>query len=439
MTAEEEAMETDFGGLVDSERGLVSRRIFIEPEIYEQELHQIFARCWLYLCHDSQIPLPGDFLTTTMGEDPVLVVRDTDGKVNAFLNVCRHRGNRLCRADDGNAASFTCAYHGWTYRNDGKLVGVPYLKEAYHNELDRDRWGLQPVAQLDQYKGLWFATFDPAAPPLREYLGEMAWYIDNFVDRRDGGIEIVATHKWVMPCNWKFPAENFGGDAYHVSWSHLSAMETGFSVGSTASPKSGNRMVSPGGGHVLICIGPDSFGDAPLPAIQAYEQAIRPEVSQRLGPRARLVNPIVGTVFPNFSLLRGTSRTMRVWQPRGPGKTEVTSWVFADKAAPGEVKDAFRLAGVRGFSPSGTFEQDDMDNWQECAQTCRGVMSRRLPVNNQMGLGHDRYDPALGAWASDAGFSESNHRRFYGRWADLMAAGSWGEVPAGADLETEYA
>ena len=85
--------------LVDAAQGLVSRRIFIEPEIYQRELEQIFARCWLYLCHDSQIPLPGDFFTTWMGEDPVLVMRDSAGKVGAFLNVCRHRGNRLCRAD----------------------------------------------------------------------------------------------------------------------------------------------------------------------------------------------------------------------------------------------------------------------------------------------------------------------------------------------------
>ena len=135
-------MARDLSGLVDSENGLVSRRIFIEPDIYEQELEKIFARSWLYLCHESQIPLPGDFFTTYMGEDPVLVIRDDGGQVRAFLNVCRHRGNRLCRADAGNAASFTCAYHGWTYRNDGRLVGVPYMKEAYHNELDRERWGL---------------------------------------------------------------------------------------------------------------------------------------------------------------------------------------------------------------------------------------------------------------------------------------------------------
>lgn len=425
-------MVADVQSLVDDQRGLVSRRIFIEPEIYQQELEKIFARCWLFLCHESQIPHPGDFFATYMGEDPVLVMRDNGGKVNAFLNICRHRGNRLCRADAGNAASLTCAYHGWTYGNDGRLIGVPNYRDAYFGELEREHWTLIPVAQLDSHKGLLFATFDLTAPPLLDYLGEMAWYLDAFFDRREGGVEVVGgVHKWLIPCNWKLPAENFGGDGYHTSWSHLSAIRTGFAGDFRLKPTTGGTLLSPGNGHCIIALGPNDVAEPPEPELLAYEAETRPEVERRLGNRIQVVNPFVGTVFPNFSMLRATSHTFRVWHPRGPEKTAVWSWVFVDRAAPPRVKEALRLSGVRGFGPSGTFEQDDMDNWQECTQTSRGVVSRRYPLNMQMGLGHERFNEELGAWASDFRLSESNHRQFYRRWAEVMAADSWAELQQG--------
>ena len=144
--------------LVRVDEGLIDRRIFSDEAIYEQELEQIFARCWLFLCHESQIPEPGDFFSTTMGEDPILVVRQKDGTVGAFLNSCRHRGMKVCRADLGNTKGFTCTYHGWAYGIDGALVSVPNLEDGYYNELDVAQWGLVPVTQVDSYKGLVFAV-----------------------------------------------------------------------------------------------------------------------------------------------------------------------------------------------------------------------------------------------------------------------------------------
>ena len=420
-------MPTKVKDMVDSENGLLSRRIFADPEVYQQELQQIFARCWLFLCHETQISFPGDYFTTYMGEDPVLVVRDRSGKVNAFLNVCRHRGNRLCRADSGNAASFICAYHGWAYANDGSLQAVPNLQDAYYSELDRDQWGLVPVAQIDSYKGLVFATFDASAPPLLDYLGEMTWYLDAFFDRREGGIEVVGgIFKSVVPCNWKFPADNLAGDTYHVGWNHLSAIKTGFSQSPSAKPDYGvSKSVAPGNGHGAVVMGPNDMLEPPMPELMAYEENIRSEVRQRLGPRIDLVTPAAGTVFPNMSMLRINARLLMVWHTKGPEKTEIWLTAYADKAAPPEVKEAVRLAAIRTNGPSGTFAQDDMDNWRECTRTSKGVVAQRHPMNLQLGLGHADFDEDLMGLASHHRFSENNQRAFYSRWAQIMSAESW--------------
>src|SRR5712672_3814475 len=206
-------------GLVDMKTGQISREIFVNEQIYAEEQEKIFARAWLFIGHESQIPSPGDYAAARMGEEAVILCRDRTGEVHVFLNSCRHRGMKVCRYDEGNTAVFTCPYHGWSYGTDGRLVGVPFFREAYHSTLDRAQWGLAEVAQLARYKGTVWACWDPSAPSFFEYLGDFIRYLDLTLDSWDGSdgcTEILCgIQKWRVPCNWKFPAENFSGDSYH--------------------------------------------------------------------------------------------------------------------------------------------------------------------------------------------------------------------------------
>src|SRR5437762_742996 len=158
------------------------------PRSMRFELERIFGRAWNFMCHESQIPNPGDFFMNYIGEDRVITVRDKEGNPQVLLNTCRHRGNAVCRADEGHATSFMCTYHGWTYDLQGKLVGVPGFKDYYHEDLNREEWGLITAAQVESYKGFIFATLDAEAPALPEYLGDVGrMAIDLLAER---GVEV---------------------------------------------------------------------------------------------------------------------------------------------------------------------------------------------------------------------------------------------------------
>ena len=230
-----------------------------------------------------------------------------------------------------------------------------------------------------------------------------------------------------MPCNWKFPAENFIGDTYHFLWSHMSSIFAGFSPRPTTQSDQSGTAVSTGNGHGIFTVASGSTRQ-PTEVLDEYEAQIRSEVEKRLGPRAETVNPIVGTIFPNFSILKASTRCFRVWQPKGPDHIEIWSWVFTDKAAPPEVKEAIRLVALRAFSPAGALEQDDIDNWEECTRSSRGLVYRRYMLNYQMGLGHDSYSEEKEGLSSDSCFSDNNQRQFYQRWSDMMAASTWSDL-----------
>ena len=146
--------------LVDTAAGEISREIFVNEDVYEEEKARIFSRAWLYVGHESQIKNPGDYFVSKMGAESVILTRDLDGKIHVFLNSCAHRGMRVCRYDEGNTKVFRCPYHSWTYKTDGTLIGVQDYEKAYQPPFDKSKWGLTEVAQLANYMGTIWATWD---------------------------------------------------------------------------------------------------------------------------------------------------------------------------------------------------------------------------------------------------------------------------------------
>lgn len=437
------------GTWVDLDRGVVSREIFVNPDIYQEELERVFARTWLFVGHESQIPQPGDFFLSRMGEESVIVTRDPRGEVHVLLNTCRHRGMKVCRYDQGNTSVFTCPYHGWSYSTDGGLVkvpgdlyGVPQYRTGYRERLDKSEWGLVHVAQTAVYKGAVWATWDESAPPFTDYLGGMRMYLDALLDARDGsegGSEALGgVVKWRMPCNWKFAAENFAWDTYHSPTTHKSAEIAGLGPGGEGQERHGSvhrnqakrftrgLMAFPGLGHATITGPPETGAEAWFPefpndpAVAQYFEEVQEKRKQRLEGKVT-VTPGNGNVFPNTAFHPWFPRTMVVWHPVGPSRTEAWRWFLVDRDAPREVKDLLRHYYMRFSGPSGMVESDDMDNWVYATEASRGVIARRYPYNYGMGLGFARpVDGLPDAVTVDAPFSEEGARAFYKRWAELM-------------------
>lgn len=417
--------------LVKPDEGLINRRIYGDPAVHELELERIFARCWLFIGHESQIPKPGDFVTTFMGEDPVILARDQAGRVGVFLNSCPHKGRTVCELDRGNQAVFVCPYHGWSFRTNGEVAAVPYFKEAYFGELDRARFGLKRCAQVQSHRGLIFATWSAEAPPLAEYLGEMAWYLDIALDRCPGGTELIGPpQKFRVRANWKAGAENFISDFQHAQTiAHASALKA--MGGAGEAPADAGAQANPAPGHGLFMFIDGRRPERPT-ATSGFMRANSPEAVQRLGAfrGTGQVDPIAGTIFPNlsFNLIPGIPN-LRVWMPKGPHEMEVWTWGIVDADVSPTVKQQMLFGFQAAFGVSGLVEQDDGDQWQEVSAASRGYISRNEWNYIGMGLGHEFVDEAMPGQHGLL-ISESNARAFYRRWRDLIATERWDALPA---------
>jgi len=403
------------------EEGKIPFFIFSDPEVYELEQERIFSGCWLFVAHESEIPNPGDYVTRSMGRTKVIVVRGEDGRIRVFLNACRHRGMRLCRAELGNTSHFRCPYHGFTYKNTGELIGIPYQKQVYGERIDKSELSLIQ-ARCESYRGLVFATWNKEAENLEEYLGDAKWYLDLVCARDE--MEVVGHPQiWRVKTSWKIPSENFQSDAYHTLFSHASIAKVGLAP--TMDFAYSGYQIDLGKGHGL---GLGMPSDKPI-----FYESLFDEYAKHLNPEQvevlRKMKNMHGTIFPNFSFLISAAfykgrllshTTIRLWQPVAHDAIDVISFQLMEKHGSEEWKTLTHELYVLTFGPGGIFEQDDAENWTNIFETAQTVGAQDFALNYTMAMGKKPVDFVGPGKAYPGKYSEENARSFYRRWKELI-------------------
>jgi 3-phenylpropionate/trans-cinnamate dioxygenase alpha subunit len=401
------------GCLVDVDDRTVSSRVFTDPAVFALEQTTVFSRSWLYVGHRSQFTHSGDFVQTYAGTIPLLLCLDDDGQFHAIANVCSHRGSRICQVEYGRASKFVCPYHNWVFDNRGELVGVPRrTSPGFH----KSRWNLLRAARVATYRDLIFANFSREGISLEEYLGEMKWYLDLLLNS-SAGTEVSGTHRSLVHCNWKIPAEQFGSDNWHFQGVHGSMAKLGRHNEDPNCEDSFHAWTSEG--HMLICVAPKTE----LPgAFNFYlnDSLAAGHISEQ--QRRLLRCSIVLTIFPNLSFVYFPGLcSIRVWHPRSAGMTELWSWALYNTSAPDHIKDLMKRQVTHMFSPTGMLEQDDLEIWARLESNLMNMPpSYRLCY--EYGAGEEsRPRPFPGNTASLQ--SDTPAFAFYRRWVEIIGSG----------------
>lgn len=311
--------------------------VYTDAAVFEAEIEAFYRRGWVYLAHESQLSGADDFLTCRLAGQPVLLTRASDGTVRGFLNRCRHRGAVVCRAEHGNAKTFTCFYHSWTYRNSGEIEGVTG-PDGFPPGFDTASLGLAPLPRLESYRGLLFGSL-AEGPSLAEHLGEAARYIDLLLEKGGEPLRVVAgANTYEFKGNWKLQVEN-ALDYYHLPFVHRSFTDIRRARGEEV-PRGSLRgltndySIDIGNGHgTVVTFGPN--GDC----------------AQHL------------FIFPNVVLLESPAPQIRIVEPVAHNETRVRGYFFTR----GEADLSLKLRHYeRFYGPTGFGTPDDIEVFHSC-------------------------------------------------------------------------
>jgi phenylpropionate dioxygenase-like ring-hydroxylating dioxygenase large terminal subunit len=414
--------------------GRIHRRVYTDPDIFELEMERIYARAWLFVGHSSQVPQPGDYITTELARQPVIMIRHSDGAIHVLFNRCAHRGAKVAPLRAGHAPHLTCCYHGWTFDSDGTLLNVP-VPEGCAASFDKRNYALARVPRVGIYRGFVFASLAQTGLTFEDHVGPMKSNIDDLVDRApDGELALDAgRHRYVYDGNWKLQVENVL-DSYHVPFSHAStvnekgeqfARREGDRRGAAVVEADKNRTAAPwkqrrsfitGNGHGWTSNTMLDDAKRSSPAFDEYRHALVARVGaeraqQILTPR--LHNSLI---YPNMSIM-GLNIHVRVINPVAVDRTEVTVFPIRLAGAPPAMNFGnIRLLNVT-HSAASFVQTDDLESFVRVQSGLRGQANDWVDISR--GLGEEEPDRELNATRALA-THEMVVRAQYRAWLDYM-------------------
>jgi phenylpropionate dioxygenase-like ring-hydroxylating dioxygenase large terminal subunit len=353
----------------------IHRSVYTDPDVYRAELDRVWKHTWLLAGHVCEIPNPGDYKTTMLGNQPVIVVRDAGGTLRVLLNSCRHRGALVCRDKAGNASRFQCLYHAWSYGLDGALNGVP-VPDGYTVPLDRERLALWELPRVETYHGIIFASFDPEVSPLPHHLGAARAHLDAILPADD--IEVIGLAEYEYRGNWKLHPENTI-DGYHPRFLHRVVAQQGtWSTG---------RALDLGGGHGVL----------------EWKNGENPRSNRAM------------VVFPNMAIVNiGDFINLRMVVPQNADRTRIAALAlgFTSDDPALRRRRAKQLAEFQG--PAGIAGADDIELFEVAQEGFAADAGAIAWLDISRGLGRAPGEEDLE--------DESAVRGYYREWRRLMSA-----------------
>lgn len=435
----------DIRSLIDEheDEGLFrfDRRMFTDAEIFDLEMRHIFEENWVYLGHEAQLPNPNDFITTYIGQQPIILSRQADGAVKGFLNACQHRAAMLEQRMRGNKKMFICPFHSWSYSNDGRLIGCgDTVAAGYGPGFKKENMGLVAIARIETYRGLIFGSLRADVEPLLDFLGDARTFIDIQLDQGISGEAdlIPGSQVYTYDGNWKLTTENTL-DGYHVTSIHPNYVMTVANRAKRADDSSNFKTVKvdvmsklPGGyyafknGHTVL------WNELPNPEVRpahAHYELYRERYGEvRAYWMAKTFRHTV--IYPNLVIVDSASSQIRTFRPIELEKTEVRTWGFKPKHEDPELLAARIRQYEDFFNASGLATPDDLAAYNSVQIGCQARGAKWSDISR--GFTHMMQGPDerarqlgvnplfLGTTNEDEGLFLNLHRR----WLELLEEGA---------------